>query len=93
MIVSGSMEPAIPTGSVVYDEVVPVEDLEVGDVITFVPPPEYGIAEPVTHRIVEIGRTPPAARPPASSRSAPRATPTIIPTRGRWRSTQTSRPG
>jgi signal peptidase I len=54
VIVSGSMEPAIPTGSVVYDEVVPVEDLEVGDIITFVPPPEYNIEQPVTHRIIEI---------------------------------------
>ena len=55
VIISGSMEPTIPTGSVVYDEVVPVVDLEVGDVITFVPPPEYGVTDPVTHRIVEIG--------------------------------------
>jgi signal peptidase len=53
-IVSGSMEPTIPKGSVVYDELVPVEDLRVGDVITFVPPPEYHISQPVTHRIVEI---------------------------------------
>ena len=54
VIVSGSMEPTIPVGSVVYDEVVPVDDLAVGDIITFVPPPEYGITDPVTHRIVEI---------------------------------------
>jgi signal peptidase len=54
VIVSGSMDPAIPTGSVVYDRVVPVEELAVGDVITFVPPAEYGIDEPVTHRIVDI---------------------------------------
>jgi len=54
VIVSGSMDPAIPTGSVVYDRVVPVEELELGDVITFVPPVEYGIDAPVTHRIVDI---------------------------------------
>jgi signal peptidase len=54
VIVSGSMEPTIPTGSVVYDEVVPVADLKVGDIITFVPPPEYAITDHVTHRIVEI---------------------------------------
>ena len=54
VIISGSMEPTIPVGSVVYDEVVPVEDLEVGDVITFVPPAEYGVDDPVTHRIVQI---------------------------------------
>jgi len=54
VIISGSMEPAIPVGSVVYDEVVPVADLEIGDVITFVPPPEYDISSPVTHRIIQI---------------------------------------
>jgi len=58
VIVSGSMTPTIPKGSIVYDEVVPVEDLRVGDVITFVPPPEFHITDPVTHRIVEIGRAP-----------------------------------
>ncbi len=54
VIVSGSMVPTIPVGSVVYDEVVPVGDIEVGDIITFVPPPEYGIDDPVTHRVVKI---------------------------------------
>lgn len=54
IIVSGSMEPKLPVGSVVYDEVVPVGDLHVGDIITFVPPPEYDVPDPVTHRIVEI---------------------------------------
>lgn len=54
VIISGSMDPTIPTGSIVYDEVVPVDDLEVGDIITFVPPPEYGIDDPVTHRIYSI---------------------------------------
>ena len=60
VIMTGSMEPDIPTGSIVYDEVVPVEDLEVGDVITFVPPPEYNISDPVTHRIVSIEQQPDA---------------------------------
>ena len=54
VIISGSMEPTLPVGSVVYDEVVPVADLEVGDIITFVPPPEFDIDDPVTHRIVQI---------------------------------------
>ena len=54
VIVSGSMEPTVPVGAVVYDEVVPVEDIETGDIITFVPPPEYGIDDPVTHRVIEI---------------------------------------
>jgi signal peptidase len=54
VIVSGSMVPTIPVGSVVYDEVVPVGDIETGDIITFVPPPEYGVDNPVTHRVVKI---------------------------------------
>lgn len=58
VITSGSMEPTIPTGSVVYDKDVPVADLEVRDVITFVPPPDYDIDTPVTHRIVEISTAP-----------------------------------
>jgi signal peptidase I len=66
VIVSGSMEPAIPKGSVVYDEVVPVSDLEVGDVITFAPPPEFNITEPVTHRIIETGIAPPNSDHPGA---------------------------
>lgn len=54
VIVSGSMEPHIRTGSIVYSEEVPVRSLEVGDVITFVPPPEFRITAPVTHRIISI---------------------------------------
>ncbi len=53
VIVSGSMEPTIPVGSVIYDEVVPVDDIKVGDIITFVPPPEFGVDDPVTHRVVQ----------------------------------------
>lgn len=67
VIVSGSMEPAIPIWSVVYDKEVSVADLEVGDVITFVPPPEYNIALPVTHRIVEITSAPEEARETAAA--------------------------
>src|SRR3954466_5155910 len=54
VIISGSMEPTLPVGSVVYDEVVPLADIEVGDIITFVPPPEFGIHHPATHRVVQI---------------------------------------
>ena len=58
VIISGSMEPAIGTGSVVYDRVVPVEELAVGDIITFLPPPEYNVEDPVTHRIHDSSRAP-----------------------------------
>lgn len=56
VIVSGSMEPTLSVGTIVYDEVVPVEDISVGDIITFVPPPEYGIDDPVTHRVVQVAK-------------------------------------
>ena len=49
VVVGGSMEPTIHRGSVIFDEIVPVEDLRPGDVITFVPP---GHTTPSTHRIV-----------------------------------------
>jgi signal peptidase len=46
-----SMEPAIHRGSLIFDEEVPVADLRVGDVITYVPP---GAVHPLSHRIVSI---------------------------------------
>ncbi len=49
-----SMEPTIPYGSVVYNKAVPVAELAVGDVITFQPPSEYNVSQPVTHRIISI---------------------------------------
>ena len=50
-VVSGSMEPAIPTGSLVYVHEVPPEEVEEGDVIAY-----YGAwdsASIITHRVVE----------------------------------------
>lgn len=52
VIAGRSMTGTINQGSVVFDEVVPVSDLRVGDVITYVPPAESGIDHPVTHRII-----------------------------------------
>jgi signal peptidase I len=46
-----SMEPSIHRGSLIFDEEVPVADLRVGDVITYVPP---GAVHPLSHRIVSI---------------------------------------
>lgn len=58
VIAGSSMTGSIPLGSIAYEEVVPVEELAVGDVITYVPPAESGIRNLVTHRIVSIdGRT------------------------------------
>jgi signal peptidase I len=52
-IVSGSMTGTYDRGSLVLDEVVPVAELKVGDVITYQPP---GGDHPITHRIDWIGR-------------------------------------
>jgi len=54
-VVSGhSMAGGIDRGSVVFERVVPVSDLRVGDVITYRPPASTGIEGRVTHRIVDI---------------------------------------
>ncbi len=52
-IVSGSMTGTYDKGSLVLDEVVPVADLRVGDVITYMPPAGDHL---ITHRIAWIGR-------------------------------------
>ena len=51
VLVGSSMEPTIHKGSLVFDEIVPVNDLRKGDVITYVPP---GRTQPVTHRIISV---------------------------------------
>lgn len=56
VIVSGSMTGTYDRGSLVLDEVVPVESLRVGDVITYRPPAGSGPEGLVTHRIVKITR-------------------------------------
>jgi signal peptidase I len=56
VIVSGSMTGTYDRGTLVLDEVVPVTDLRVGDVITYRPPPGAGIDHLVTHRVASIGR-------------------------------------
>jgi signal peptidase len=58
VIVSGSMTGTYDRGSLVFDEVVPVKSLEVGDVITYRPPRGSGPEGLVTHRIHAIGRDP-----------------------------------
>ena len=58
VITGTSMTGSIDLGSIAFEEVVPVADLEVGDVITYQPPAGAGIDQLVTHRIVDIdGRT------------------------------------
>jgi signal peptidase len=58
VIVSGSMTGTYDRGSLVFDEVVPVKSLKVGDVITYRPPRGSGPLGLVTHRIHAVGRDP-----------------------------------
>jgi signal peptidase I len=51
VITGGSMTGTIPKGAVIYSRLTSVEQLAVGDIITFYPP---GYSAPVTHRIVAI---------------------------------------
>lgn len=53
-ITTGSMTGTADPGSLVIAEEVPVADLVVGDVITYLPPPESNLDHPVTHRLVAI---------------------------------------
>jgi signal peptidase len=55
VITSGSMTGTYDRGSVVFDKVVPVSDLRVGDAITYTPPAGLGPSGRITHRIVWIG--------------------------------------
>jgi signal peptidase len=55
VITSGSMTGSYDRGSIVFDEIVPVADLRVGDVITYTPPDGAGPAGMITHRIASIG--------------------------------------
>lgn len=58
VITGGSMSGTFERGALVFERKVPVADLEVGDVITYLPPADSGIAELVTHRIVSIEANP-----------------------------------
>lgn len=56
VITGDSMSGSIERGSVVLEEVVPVSELEVGDVITYEPPEGAGPEGLVTHRITKLTR-------------------------------------
>lgn len=56
VIVSGSMTGTYDRGSIVFDKEVPVADLQVGDPITYQPPPGASPEKLLTHRIVWIGQ-------------------------------------
>lgn len=52
VITGGSMTGAIDKGSIAFEKEVPVDELAVGDVITYQPPADAGTSDLVTHRIV-----------------------------------------
>jgi len=54
VITGGSMSGTFEKGSVVFEKPVAVEDLQVGDVITYLPPAGSGVPNLVTHRVVDI---------------------------------------
>lgn len=53
-IATGSMTGTLDVGTLAIAREVPVDQLAVGDIITYVPPAETGIGHPVTHRIASI---------------------------------------
>jgi signal peptidase len=54
VITGGSMSGTIDKGSVVFEREVDVQDLRVGDIITYQPPASSGVHSLVTHRVVSI---------------------------------------
>jgi signal peptidase len=62
VITGGSMSGTFEKGAIAFEKRIPVEDLAVGDVITYQPPADSGVANLVTHRIVTAGTTDSGAR-------------------------------
>lgn len=54
VITGGSMSGTFEKGSVAFERQVDVADLAVGDIITYQPPPDSGVTNLVTHRIISM---------------------------------------
>lgn len=54
VITGASMSGTFERGALVFERPVDVADLEVGDIITYLPPQDSGVTELVTHRILSI---------------------------------------
>ena len=52
VITGGSMSGTFEKGSIAFEKRVPVEDVAIGDVITYLPPADSGVGHLVTHRII-----------------------------------------
>lgn len=57
VITGGSMSGTFEKGSLVLEKEVPVDELAVGDVITYQPPADSGVTTLVTHRISSVSTT------------------------------------
>lgn len=54
VITGASMSGTFEKGTLAIESAVPVADLAAGDVITYLPPPDSGLTELVTHRILSV---------------------------------------
>ncbi|HLE96331.1 MAG TPA: signal peptidase I, partial [Candidatus Thermoplasmatota archaeon] len=52
VVLSGSMEPVLAPGDLIFIEEVPGDSLRVGDIATFKPDPRGDVL--VTHRVIEV---------------------------------------
>ena len=52
VITGGSMSGTFEKGSIAFEKRVPVEDVAIGDVITYLPPADSGTNHLVTHRVI-----------------------------------------
>jgi signal peptidase len=75
VVTGDSMTGTYDRGSVVFSEIVPVSELAVGDVITYVPPPEEGPPGRVTHRIVSMTPDPGGGAPVMQTKGDANAVP------------------
>ena len=73
VITGASMSGTFEKGALAIESSVPVADLAVGDVITYLPPPDSGLTELVTHRIlsVEASETGPVFRTQGDANADP----------------------
>lgn len=55
-VTSGSMEPAIPAGSIISVGKYKLDDLSAGDVVTYTISPDGGQPAVVTHRIIDVDK-------------------------------------
>src|SRR5688500_18982874 len=55
-VLTGSMDPAVPPGALVASRPVDAADIEVGQIVLFLPPEPFGTpgGAPIAHRVIEV---------------------------------------